>query len=167
MTKADFTDFVSYDRDTGAFTWAVSRPGRYGRAGQSAGGIDKDGYRVITLKGVDYRAHRVAWFLENGVWPTGDIDHINGDRQDNRIENLRAVSRSENNQNIAGVPRHSTTRLLGASHDRKRGCYQASISIDNKTKALGRYATPELAHAAYLEAKSKMHTHNDRLLGAR
>ena len=165
MTKGEFERALAHDPLTGSFTWRVSH-GRAAR-GSIAGGIDKDGYRVITLKGVDYRAHRLAWFLETGAWPVGDIDHINGDRLDNRIENLRLATRSENNQNIAGAPNHSTTKLLGAQLDRKRGGYQATISMMNKTINLGRYATPELAHSAYMAAKTQLHTNNDRLLGAR
>lgn len=65
----------------------------------SNGSLDKDGYLIIKIKGKQFKAHRIVWFLCNGKFPIGVIDHINRVRTDNRIENLRDVSQAENVRN--------------------------------------------------------------------
>lgn len=65
----------------------------------SSGSLDKDGYLIIKIKGRQFKAHRIVWFLCNGEFPNGVIDHINRNRTDNRIENLRDVSQAENVKN--------------------------------------------------------------------
>jgi hypothetical protein len=96
-------------------------------------------------------AHRLAWMLYYGREAPGMIDHRNGDRQDNRIENLRIATHS---QNGANARRHSrnTSGLKGASWMPKRGKWQASITVRNKQIGLGYFDTKEEAHAAYLIA---------------
>ena len=154
---------LTYHPDEGAFRWAVNRRGPHGKVGTIAGWLDRHGYIIVSVGPNRYFAHRLAWWFDSGIWPTQDVDHINGVRTDNRVENLRLVTRSQNNQNIASAPSHSSTKLLGAQLDRSRGCYQATISIAGKTVNLGRFPTAELAHAAYVKAKMKLHTHSDRL----
>lgn len=82
---------IDYNRDTGHLYWKAN--------GQRAGAIQDKGYRTLEIDGKAYYAHRVAWFHHYGKWPEQDLDHINRERDDNRIENLRDVSRSENNRN--------------------------------------------------------------------
>jgi hypothetical protein len=123
--------------------------------GDRAGTLVRDGYRQLRIHGKQYLEHRLIWLLHTGSLPTDEIDHINGDRQDNRIENLRLVSRDMNMQNQRTARRDNTSGLLGV---RKSGAkWYATIGIDGKRFYLGMYTTPELAHLAYVNAKRKHH----------
>lgn len=99
------------------------------------------------FKGSKLFAHRVVWFLHNGTWPD-IIDHINGNQLDNRINNLREATTSINNHNRVSRGTHRSGRMRG---------YSARIGINGKSVYLGTYQTEEAAHAAYLEAKQKLH----------
>lgn len=153
ITAQRLRELVSYDAATGEFAWLVKRGNA--ELGSSAGYINSNGYRVIRLDGVRYRAHRLAWFFVHGVWPSENVDHINGDRADNRIANLRDITQAENLQNQKRAHNRSKTGLLGAwpSGDR----FQSCIRVNGKYHELGRFDTAEEAHAAYLAAKSKLH----------
>lgn len=126
------------------------------RAGQSACGMHASGYLRVTLLGERELAHRVAWLLHYGEWPENHIDHRNGNRKDNRIENLRQATIAENNQNLGGWP-NSSSRFAGVSWDGSRSKWKAAITSGLKCKFLGRYDTEEEAHAAYCKAKAAMH----------
>lgn len=156
-SKADPENFgdLSYDPDTGLFVWLVSPRCSRVIAGDAAGCWGKDGYLKITYKGKRYFAHRLAWFIVHGGWSIGQIDHIDGDRGNNRIENLRDVSHTLNQQNRRNASRNSTSGLLGAH--KCRGKWYAKIGIDGKQKYLGTFATKEAAHAEYLNAKRALH----------
>ena len=91
LTLDDAMENFSYDAKTGVLA-------RKTRA-NSNGSIDAYGYRVVKFKGRNYKAHRVCWLIYYGSWPAGVIDHINGDKQDNRIANLRDVSQADNVRN--------------------------------------------------------------------
>lgn len=147
---------LSYDPETGLFTW-LKRPRmtRTAKEGDRAGSISSSGYVVITICGVKYMAHRLAWFVTYGAWPAEQIDHINGVRNDNRIANLRDVSHTVNVQNRRTGGRNSKTGLLGVSPSKKG--YAATISANGKQKFLGRFKTPEEASAVYIEAKRRLH----------
>lgn len=93
LTQAELKDIVEYDKDTGIMT----------RNGKVIGGeiTEHDRYMKTSIGYVRYKIHRLAWLYENGEWPKYQIDHINGDRSDNRVCNLRDISQSENNRNAA------------------------------------------------------------------
>ncbi|KRG39126.1 hypothetical protein ARC78_15015 [Stenotrophomonas pictorum JCM 9942] len=151
----DIQKAVSYNPETGDFTWLVTR----GRAnkGSVAGKVDSHGYRSIGLDGKHYRAHRVAWLLQTGAWPEMQIDHRNGDRLDNRWENLREVTPQENQQNCC-IPHRNPHGYVGV---RYRGGsvdpWEAIIRINFKQEVIGRYATAKEAGDAYLAAKAIHH----------
>jgi len=97
LTRERLMELVSYDPSTGLFTSKVSRPPC--KIGKVLGSKQAAGYVEFRLDYKSYLAHRLAWFYIHGDWPVGEIDHINQDRTDNRISNLRDVTRSENNRN--------------------------------------------------------------------
>lgn len=147
---------ISYDPETGIFRWTVSEPGV--SAGKVAGSLTKYGYWVVKLERKQYRAHRLAWFIAHGVWPIGEVDHINGDRLDNRLANLRIVDRAGNSQNQLRAHRDNRScGLLGVTWNKQHGKWQAKLQARKKRHHVGYFSDPEAAHAAYLEAKAVMH----------
>ena len=154
VTSSRLRELLSYDAHSGVFVLLAQRgPAKAG----SVAGSFKDGYKEVMLDGRSYLAHRLAWFYMTGTWPTGQIDHINGDRSDNRISNLRDASPSVNQQNRRAAQCNSRSGLLGVTHYKRDDKWMASIRVNRKQHNLGLFATPELAHAAYIEAKRKMH----------
>lgn len=157
MTAQRVREVLSYDPETGVFTWAVHRSPK-ARRGDVAGSIYSNGYRVIGLDNRVMLAHRLAWLYVNGVMPTMHIDHINGDKTDNRIANLRDVSRTANMQNRSRVHVDKVScNLLGATWDKTWGNWKAQLQSKGKTIYLGRYKTAEEAHLAYMEGKRRLH----------
>lgn len=145
---------LSYDKDTGVFN----------RNGKVAGTVGKNGYRRISIgRKHRYYAHRLAWEFIYGEPPCGEVDHINGDRDDNRIDNLRVVTHQENAHNMGVTPKHNTSALIGVSYYKRDNTWSAYIKVNGRKKHLGYYPTPELAHAAYLEAKHELHPSHRRL----
>lgn len=146
---------LSYDPQTGMLHWKVST-GRV-KAGDVAGSRVQ-GYVQVRLGRVRYYAHRVAWLFSHGAWPCGEIDHINGIRDDNRIVNLRDVSTAINRQNLRSPPRTHGTKsgFLGVWVD-EHNRFGARITVGGKTHHLGMYGSPQEAHDAYVSAKRRLH----------
>ena len=154
LTREMLHDVLVYNQDTGEFIWGSGRP----RTGKLAGWTDFHGYRKISISGHEYLAHHLAWLYVFGVLPRHEIDHINGDRSDNRITNLRDVHRKINTQNQRRRRKDWSPELpLGTSFDKARNKFAAYIGHNGKTIALGRFDTPEEAGAAYLAAKRVLH----------
>lgn len=156
LDLATLKSLLSYDPDDGLFTRVlVTSRMRHVKVGDVAGTI-KEGYVLIRVCGKRYRANRLAWFYMTGIWPAFDVDHENGIKTDNRWLNLRDIRHQLNTQNRRAAMRsNKSTGLLGAYRDKKN--FRAIITADNKSYDLGHYDTKELAHAAYLEAKRKLH----------
>jgi hypothetical protein len=155
-SAAEMRAVIRYEPDTGRFFW-LTPPSRAATKGGEAGWPDFQGYRRIRYKGRGIRAHRLAWLLVYGEWP-GHLDHINGDRSDNRIANLRECTLAENRQN-ASLRNDNTTGYCGVHLDRKKGTYYAVIRIHGKAHYLGRgFSTAEEAAAAYADGKRRLHT---------
>lgn len=143
---------INYDEYSGAFTWSKSRRGC--SAGKSAGHVNREGYLVIKLNRKAVLAHRLAWFLMCGEWPKDGIDHINGDRTDNRIESLRAVSHAINMQNKrAAMANNKSCALLGVTWNKQHKKWQAKVMAHKRRYHVGYFSDPQLAHEAYLAAK--------------
>lgn len=145
-------ELFDYDGKTGVLVWRVGTGGRH--VGDMAGTKDRAGYVRVQARGRLWLAHRLVWAYVHGEWPRGQIDHINGDRADNRIANLRDVSPSVNRQNMRAATRMNKTGFLGVHI--QDGRYKAAITIDGKRTGLGSFGTGEEAHAAYL-AKKRLH----------
>ena len=141
---------LTYDTQTGEFRWKVVRNSHGGRTaiGELAGGMASDGrYWVIGLLGKRHLAHRLAWLYVYGSWPR-EIDHIDGNKLNNAISNLRDCTRSENNHNKNGS---SGVYLIAG-----RNKYRAAIRINRKKIHLGCFDTAEEARSAYLKAKNPL-----------
>lgn len=121
-----------------------------------AGWLNGSGYRSLEIGGATYKVHRVIWLMQTGHWPARYVDHINGVKWDNRWLNLREATDAENTQNERVARPNNVTGFLGVSPD--GGRYKAQIWHTNRKWNLGRFDTPELAHAAYLDAKRKHHS---------
>lgn len=156
LTQKHLQTILRYEPDTGIFTWLVNPTKRF-KAGLVAGYLKNDGYRWIKVDGRKYAAHRLAFLSMMGRWPSQEIDHRNGVRADNRWENLREATRAENRQNRAARS-NNRAGLLGVFWDAQNRKWQAQISSAGKRIFLGRFKDKQAAHAAYLEAKVKIHT---------
>lgn len=149
---------VTYDQDTGHFVWNSCRDARY--VGKRADRVSNDKYLMVTISGKRYLAHRLAFMYMTGVFPVGEIDHINRDKADNRFCNLREVSRSENSQNkemkhLAASGLQGVKEIMNVKVGNR---WRASITNNYVTKIIGAFATKEDAHAAYILEKQKIHT---------
>lgn len=145
MTPARAHELLKYDPDTGTFEWRVDRTGK-AKAGTSAGRLDSGGYLQISIDNRRYRANRLAWFMQTGAWPKGEIDHINGIRTDDRFANLRDVPRSENMKNKR---RYKTVRGPYPGVSQRFGKWHATIQGSH----IGTFATDADAIAARMNAE--------------
>jgi len=123
-------ELFDYNKESGVFIWKISPNGRV-RKGSIAGRTDSKGHIQITYKRKVIAAHRLAWFYVYGVWPSGEIDHINHKSSDNRIDNLRVVSHAENMRN-AKRNVNNKSGWTGVWWSERRKKYHAYISYNNK-----------------------------------
>jgi hypothetical protein len=157
ITAQTLRGLLDYDPDTGIFRWLVSRSGIQMGAVAGTGSVSDCGYIRIKVNGTKFRAHRLAWLYTHGTWPDHQIDHINGNRADNRIANLRDVSQSTNMQNQTRPQKSNTSGFLGVSWHIGKKRWDARISVNERSQHLGSFDTAEEAHAAYLAAKLRLH----------
>lgn len=156
LTAARVRELLHYDLDTGVLSWKAAFRGF--AAGQRAGFLHaKTGYWRIGLDGEKHLVHRVAWLWITGAWPVADIDHINGDRTDNRLFNLRSVDRRTNIENQRKAPAGSRSNLIGAQWHKGAGEWRSKIRSKGKEINLGAFPTAEAAHQAYVKAKRELH----------
>jgi hypothetical protein len=149
-------DYLRYDKDSGLFYW-IKNTYKRNNIGEIAGSLERNGYIRISVLGNRFLAHRLAWYFIYGVMPTKSIDHINGIRTDNRIDNLREVSSQENSHNSFKKNSNNSTGYLGVSYFKTHNKFHAQIEVDKKTIHLGFYNSPEEAHKEYLKAKLIFH----------
>lgn len=157
ITADRLREMLDYDRNTGVFKWKINRTVR--KSGDVAGFLTMYGYVSIGLDGFVVMAHRLAWIYVHGTAPVGSIDHINGNRKDNRIVNLRDVTHCVNTQNVRKVRSNNTSGLLGVSSSASKSKpWKASITVNGKTRYIGIYKTKEDAHSAYVKEKRSLHS---------
>lgn len=158
LTAERLRSLLKYDAETGVFVWLVSTNGRI-KVGDIAGSFNNKGYVAIGCDGKERKAHRLAWLWTHGAWPSEQIDHIDGNKANNRLANLREVTNTENQQNRRRARRdNKSTGLIGAKLHRKTGKYMASIDVNKQRLYLGLHDTAELAHEAYVKAKREHHS---------
>lgn len=157
ITHKELLAIFDYCSVSGVFTRkSTSRKSLF--SGEIAGCVHRsDGYVHIKINGAAYMAHRLAWLYVNGVWPEGHIDHIDGEKTNNAILNLRDVSRSINLQNQKRAHVGKKSGLPLGVHFSRGGRFMAQIRINGKNKSFGTFDTPEIAHEAYLKAKESHH----------
>lgn len=155
VTLGNIRSYLSYDPETGLFRWLKpvgSGPSRR-KAGDEAGYVNCHGYRVVRIAGFNYRASRLAIYLTAGEWPKDgrDVDHINGNRDDDRLCNLRLCSRAQNSTN--GKP-YGDRPFRGVTFDKQKGKWMAQAGpgrVNGKriSRFIGYFDTPEAAARAY------------------
>ena len=150
---------LDYDRESGVFLWKVERNSHGGKIlpGMVAGHPAKTGYVIVGLDGRIHRAHRLAWLYVYGVLPATMLDHLDGNRSNNAISNLREIDVARNAQNTHKAHRDSLSGFLGVETHRQTKGFVARICVGGKRKYLGLFPTPEEAHAVYLAAKKDAH----------
>lgn len=156
LTQARLKELLHYDPETGVFTWAAkagsARPGR-----PASGFTNKYGYKLIRIGRQGYAQHRLAWLYMVGEWPEAQVDHVNGQRSDNRWQNLREATDAQNRQNMAKKTGTKST-LQGVTWYPRDRCWMSRITVNYRAHFLGYYQTEAEAHQAYLAAKAKLHT---------
>ena len=158
ITQEILKEQLSYDAITGLFTFKKKKGGML--PGSVAGYVQRDGYVAISINGVQYKAHRLAWLYLYGNFPPHHIDHINMKKDDNRINNLREATRSQNYMNREVY----SNNKLGVKGVHMCGAkFRALIKKDGKQICLGIYKTLEDARAAYNNASELMHGEFSRL----
>jgi len=154
LSHDELKRMLNYSPETGVFTWTedASKPHRHHLRKGVAGTVNKKGYRSIMVNLQKYKAHRLAWFFMTGKWPSGQIDHRNTIKDDNRFENLREATNEQNCRNR--IYRQSKTPYRGVGLYSKSGKWYAAIHYEKKRRHLGYFDTPEEASAVY-EAEAR------------
>ena len=150
ITAEQLRELLRFDPETGVFSWAKNWGGK--RRGGPVGCLHPHGYVVIQVLGRQHPAHRLAWLHVHGAWPSSELDHINGVRDDNRVANLRVASGTQNN----GNRRLTEKNKSGFKGVRKKGKnWEASIGFGKEWFYIGMFKASEVAGAAYLEEAKK------------
>ena len=157
ITHTELLERLHYNECTGVFTWI--NPGQYRtqHIGSKAGSVANTGYRTISINRKAYLAHRLAWFYIYGEWPNIEVDHIDRNRDNNSLSNLRLATKSENRHNRVKAHTVNKTGLIGAVYRKNRGYFEAKIKVNNKRVHLGTFSSAHDAHKAYLKAKLELH----------
>lgn len=150
LTQERVRELLNYDEETGLLTWKIRTSSR-AEAGQKAGSKHSAGYRQIRIDGEMYLAHRVIWLWAYGSFPQNFIDHINHDKTDNRLSNLRLATNAENQQNRQAS--------LGVSWCNRRNKWRARVEHNKKQIHLGYYESKDLAVEARKNFESVNFTH--------
>jgi hypothetical protein len=148
LTQERLHELLEYDSDTGEFRWR-QRPSYVVKRGDVAGSLNKTtGYWLIHIDGRNYKAHQLAWLYMMGEWCRPMIDHRDCDRTNNRWDNLRRATFSDNAANRSR-PRSNASGFKGVHRRRDNGKWRAQIWKDGRAIYLGQFATAQEAHAAY------------------
>lgn len=148
-------DRLNYDPFTGVFTWKMAMSNSV-KVGQLAGNWHPHGYLRIRIDDIMYRAHRLAWIISYGEWPSGVVDHINRNPKDNRLVNLRDISQKQNMENSGG--RKNFSGVKGVYWHKKNECWRAQICHNQKHYHIGVFSEFEDAVRARKEAEKTFFT---------
>ncbi|WP_064558972.1 HNH endonuclease [Buttiauxella brennerae] len=149
-TRAEILSRYYYDNDLGQLGWINGK-----KAGKKAGWMRQDGYIDVSICGEKFRAHRLIYFLHHNIWPI-EIDHINGVRDDNHIENLRETTSAKNQYNIK-MPARNTSGVRGVCWHKASRKWYVQYGVGNKKAYLGTFQDLELAELVANEYREKYH----------
>lgn len=155
LTQAYLREILHYEPETGVFRWKLSTNKRV-HVGDMAGNTDRQGYGRIGINHKNYKMHRLVWLYVHGKWPSRQIDHINGIRNDNRLINLREATHAENMRNYP-TRKDSTSGVKGVHWHRGRNSWAASCSVDGKRCHLGYFINISEAKDAVRIFRQKHH----------
>jgi hypothetical protein len=147
-------EHLLYDKNTGIFYWNVDR--KKVKKGDIAGGLSSEGYIQIRILGKKMTAHRMAWLLHYGTLPKNNIDHINEIKTDNRIENLREATPSENMRNYTNNVKN-TSGYKNVVWNKKASKWQVGLRVEGKKKHIGMFAFINDAIIAAQNARQQFH----------
>lgn len=160
-TQKQLHDALTYDPLSGEVRWKTGVSNMM--AGELAGAKHPSGYIVITFNSRTYKLHRLIWILLFGQIPDGFyLDHINGNRTDNRLQNLRLATNAQNQQNRP-APKNNSSGYRGVCWHKQMQKWWARYTHNGVRYSVGMFDTPEAAYAAYKAAIKKVYTHTDRL----
>lgn len=149
-------EVFNVDFELGLLFWKI-KSAKQIKIGKGLGWKNANGYLMV---GLDYKqtmVHRIIWAMKYGVWPKNQIDHINGNKTDNRIKNLREVTNAQNCANRKKSSILSKTGIRGVFFDKNRKKFRAQITKNGKSTHLGMFMTVEDACAAYIAASQQLH----------
>ena len=163
---------LRYDPDTGKLFWRIRTEeiaparqslktwnSRYANR-EAFTSVDAYGYKVGNIQKIQYKAHRVIFAMHCLCWPYGEIDHVNGNRADNKIENLREVSREQNQRNVK-LKSTNTTGNCVVGWDKRLGKWSARIGHGKTFRGLGYFEKKGDAIAARKQAETEMGYHSN------
>lgn len=156
ITIKQVRDALHYDYKTGEIRWK-NPPHERIKFASLAGCFNHHGYLRIRLFGEQFQAHRIAWALYYGKWPNNDLDHIDGNRGNNKIRNLRLASKSINSQNLRKPLRNNHSGFLGVVPSGRKWMAKIRLPNGGKQMVIGRYITAQEAHEAYRRVKRRLH----------
>jgi len=161
LTQSQVRDLLDYDPETGSFIWRVDRVGGNGSVVKAAGSVagcastrETNSYLHIVINGRHYLAHRLAWLIMTGSWPTRYIDHVDCVGLNNRWSNLREATHSQNSANKS-IGRNNTSGEKGVSWRTDLGKWKATIEVAGRRRHLGFFVDKAAAAATYKAAAIK------------
>ena len=155
LTQKRMKELLTYDRETGVITRTKTISGNAVK-GMVAGTVKPNGYVQIQVDGKCYLGHRLAWLHEHGEFPSGFLDHINGQRNDNRLDNLRVVTQSQNCQNES-MRTNNTSGVKGVTWDKRKNSWLARIIHERKCIHVGNFKDIEEAREAIIRKRNEIH----------
>lgn len=152
ITQAELKEILDYNQETGEFKWRKEL-GKRAMKGSTAGWVMPQGYLRVGIMGTQYLMHRLAWVYVHGeLQETSQIDHINHNKSDNRISNLRCVTHSGNQKN-AGIRKDNKSGVVGVHWTSGIKKWTAAICSDGKIKHLGNFTNKDDAIKARKDAE--------------
>jgi len=154
LTQERLKELLSYNPETGEFTRLVTAGGKL--KSSIAGTVRQDGYLAIKIDKKSYFLHRLVWLYVHGKFPSDEIDHINCDKKDNRLSNLRDSDRFLNNQNIHNPQKNSKSGVRNVCFSNYHGKYKAALMVNGKRINVGCFTDISSAEAAILNKKKEL-----------
>lgn len=145
LTQEEALRLLEYEPESGVLRFRVGRSNV--RAGAVAGSVNAHGYRQLKVANKDYLAHRVIWLMVHGRWPADQIDHIDGDRLNNRLDNLREATHAENGRNLR-MRATNTSGVTGVYWSKRSKRWVAQIRDGGRQRYIGQFCDMDAAIAA-------------------